>query len=138
MSTTQLALLVLLLPAAGAIVLAGRGWRLPRIVTQIVGPGVVWGSFVGVVALLWRHLTDPCAAPANRCWMPSNYDITYWTWIQSGSFQVPFNLLVDNLSIFMSLAITAAGGLIVTNSPRYMAHHTPPTPPPLLTHMYPP
>src|SRR5258708_2693879 len=127
MSTTQLALLVLLLPAAGAIVLAGRGWRLPRIVTQIVGPGVVWGSFVGVVALLWRHLTDPCAAPANRCWMPSNYDITYWTWIQSGSFQVPFNLLVDNLSIFMCLVVPGVGGLIVTYSVGYMAHEDGPS-----------
>src|ERR1700694_5989195 len=113
MGASQLALLVLLFPAAGAILLAGRGWRLPRIVAKIVGPGVVWASFVCVVALLWRHLTDPCAAPADRCWMPSNYDITYWTWIQSGSFQVPFNLLVDNLSIFMCLVIPGGGGLVV-------------------------
>ena len=34
MNTGQLALLVLLLPAAGAIILAGRGWRLPRIWTN--------------------------------------------------------------------------------------------------------
>ena len=64
MSTSQLALAVLLLPAAGAILLAGRGWRLPRIVTVIVGPGVVWASFAGHACPLLRqcqrrlHLLD--------------------------------------------------------------------------------
>jgi NADH-quinone oxidoreductase subunit L len=112
MSASQLALLVLLLPAAGAIVLAGRGWRLPRIVTQIVGPGVVWGSFVATLALFFGKASG---------------DFTYWTWIQSGTFQVPFNLLVDNLSIFMCLVITGVGGLIVTYSVGYMAHEDGPS-----------
>ncbi len=107
MSTQQLALLLLLLPAAGAILLAGRGWRLPRIVTQVVGPGVVWASFVCTLAL-WIN--------------KSSGDFTYWTWIKSGSFEVPFNLLIDNLSIFMCLVITGVGGLIVTYSVGYMAH----------------
>src|SRR5258708_5379030 len=49
MSTSQLALAVLLLPAAGAILLAGRGWRLPRIVTRVVGPGVGWAPFRSAV-----------------------------------------------------------------------------------------
>jgi NADH-quinone oxidoreductase subunit L len=105
MSSSQLALGVLLLPAAGAILLAGRGWRLPRIVTQIVGPGVVWASFAGTLALFFSQ---------------ANGDFTYWTWIKSGSFEVPFNLLVDNLSIFMCLVITGVGGLIVTYSVGYM------------------
>jgi NADH-quinone oxidoreductase subunit L len=112
MSASQLALLVLLLPAAGAIVLAGRGWRLPRIVTQIVGPGVVWASFVATLALFFGKASG---------------DFTYWTWIQSGTFQVPFNLLVDNLSIFMCLVITGVGGLIVTYSVGYMAHEDGPS-----------
>jgi NADH-quinone oxidoreductase subunit L len=127
LSASQLALLVLLLPAAGAIVLVGRGWRLPRLVTQIVGPGVVWASFVCVVALLWGHLNDRCAGPTDICYLSSNYDFTYWTWIQSGSFQVPFNLLVDNLSIFMCLVITGVGGLIVTYSVGYMEHEDGPS-----------
>src|SRR6202165_2702979 len=106
-STSQLALMILLFPAAGAIVLAGRGWRLPRIVTRIVGPGVVWASFIVTVNLYLNHVSA---------------DFTYWTWIQSGSFNVPFNLLIDNLSIFMCLVITGVGGLIVTYSIGYMAH----------------
>src|SRR5216684_1010338 len=111
-STSQLALLILLFPAAGAILLAGRGWRLPRIVTKIVGPGVVWASFVVTLTLF-----------INK----SSGDFTYWTWIQSGSFQVPFNLLIDNLSIFMCLVITGVGGLIVTYAVGYMDHEDGPS-----------
>jgi NADH-quinone oxidoreductase subunit L len=112
MSTSQLALAVLLLPAAGAILLAGRGWRLPRIVTVIVGPGVVWASFAATLALFFGS---------------ANGDFTYWTWIKSGSFEVPFNLLVDNLSIFMCLVITGVGALIVTYSVGYMEHEDDPS-----------
>jgi len=105
MSASTVALLILLFPAAGAILLAGRGWRLPRIVTVIVGPAVVWGSFVATLVLF-----------SNK----ASGDFTYWTWIKSGSFEVPFNLLVDNLSIFMCLVITGVGGLIVTYAVGYM------------------
>ncbi len=105
MSTSQLALLILIFPVAGALLLAGRGWRLPRIVTKIVGPGVVWASFVVTLILFFNSASG---------------DFTYWTWIQSGSFNVPFNILIDNLSIFMCLVITGVGGLIVTYAVGYM------------------
>jgi NADH-quinone oxidoreductase subunit L len=112
MSTGQLALLLLLLPAAGAILLAGRGWRLPRIVTKIVGPGVVWAAFAVTLTLF-----------INK----SSGDFTYFTWIKSGSFEVPFNLLIDNLSIFMCLVITGVGALIVTYAVGYMAAENDPS-----------
>ena len=112
MTTEQLALAVLLFPAAGAILLAGRGWRLPRFVTQIVGPGVVWASFAATLALFFSKASG---------------DFTYWTWIKSGTFEVPFNLLIDNLSIFMCLVITGVGGLIVTYSVGYMEHEDDPS-----------
>src|SRR5205807_8330857 len=99
MSNQALALLVLLLPAAGAVVLAGRGWRVPRVFTVIIGPGVVWASFVGVLSLFSSNAQG---------------DFTYWTWIKSGTFVVPFNLLIDHLSIFMCLVITGVGGLIIS------------------------
>src|SRR2546425_7781489 len=105
MSTSTIALLILVFPAAGAILLAGRGWRLPRIVTVIVGPGVVWASFVATLILFSNKLSG---------------DFTYWTWIKSGSFEVPFNILIDNLSIFMCLVITGVGGLIVSYAVGYM------------------
>jgi len=106
-SSPTLALLILLFPVAGALLLAGRGWRLPRVFTVIVGPGVVWVSFICTLALFFGKASG---------------DFTYWTWIKSGTFEVPFNLLVDNLSIFMCLVITGVGGLIVTYSVGYMEH----------------
>src|SRR6184192_4538545 len=112
MSMQTVALLVLLFPATGAILLAGRGWRLRRIVTQIVGPGVVWASFIATLVLLFNHTFN---------------DFYYWTWIKSGSFELPFNLLIDNLSLFMCLVITGVGGLIVTYSVGYMAHEDGPS-----------
>jgi NADH-quinone oxidoreductase subunit L len=111
-TSQTLALLVLLFPVAGAILLAGRGWRLPRIFTVIIGPGVVWASFVCVLALFSGQ---------------AHGDFTYWTWIKSGNLDVPFNLLVDNLSIFMCLVITGVGGLIVTYSVGYMEREDDPS-----------
>ena len=112
MTNQTLALLILLFPVAGAILLAGRGWRLPRIFTVIIGPGVVWASFVCVLALFSGK---------------AHGDFTYWSWIKSGSLDVPFNLLIDNLSIFMCLVITGVGGLIVTYSVGYMEREDDPS-----------
>src|SRR5206468_9795039 len=112
MSNGLVALLLLLFPAAGAVILAGRGWRSPRAVTVVVGPGVVWLSFLTTLALLLGKASG---------------DFTYWTWIKSGSFEVPFGLLIDNLSIFMCFVITGVGGLIVTYSVGYMEHEDGPS-----------
>src|SRR6202162_1128280 len=106
MSIQPLALLILLFPAAGAILLAGRGWRLPRVFTRIVGPGVVWASFIVTL---------------NPFLNKGSGDFTYFTWIKSGSFEVPCNLFIDNLSIFMCLVITGVGALIITYAVGYMA-----------------
>jgi NADH-quinone oxidoreductase subunit L len=104
-----LPLLILLLPAAGGALLAGRGWRWPRSFTVVVGPGVVWLSFF---AVLYGYATNV------------NVDQAYWTWIRSGSFDLPFNLLLDHLSLFMCLVITGVGGLIVTYAVGYMEHES--------------
>ena len=112
MNREALALLILLFPAAGALILAGRGWRLPRRVTQVVGPLAVWASFIVTVNLFLNQV---------------NGDFTYWTWIKSGSFELPFDILIDNLSLFMCLVITGVGGLIVTYSVGYMAHEDDPS-----------
>ncbi|TMC41005.1 MAG: NADH-quinone oxidoreductase subunit L, partial [Chloroflexi bacterium] len=99
MTPQLLALLVLLFPA-------------PRIFTVVVGPGVVWLSFLATLALFFGK---------------SSGDFKYWTWIKSGSFDVPFGLLIDNLSIFMCLVITGVGALIVTYSVGYMEHEDGPS-----------
>ncbi|MFZ0217944.1 MAG: NADH-quinone oxidoreductase subunit L [Candidatus Dormiibacterota bacterium] len=106
-----IALLVLALPAAGAVLLALTGRTLPRTAVKVVGPGVVWLSFVAVLLLLISSLQNDQA-----------HNFAYWTWIRSGSFQLPFDLYVDRLSIFMALVVTGVGALIVTYSVGYLAH----------------
>src|SRR6266851_49315 len=103
------ALAILLLPAAGAIFLGVFNWRGSRLLTQLVGPGMVWAAFVCVLILLFGNV---------------NQDFSYWTWIQSGSFLVNFDILIDHLSLFMCLVITGVGGLIVTYAVGYMEHET--------------
>jgi NADH-quinone oxidoreductase subunit L len=106
----SVALAVLLFPAAGALVLSLVALRVPRPVVKVVGPGVVWASFICVLVLL----ADSFSSGAH--------DFTYWTWLKSGAFEVPMNLLVDRVSIFMGLVITGVGGLIVTYAVGYMSH----------------
>src|SRR6266576_943370 len=48
-----------------------------QIFTVVIGPGVVWLSFLATLALLLGKASG---------------DFTYWTWIKSGSFEVPFGL----------------------------------------------
>jgi len=59
MTNETLALLILVFPAAGALLLAGRGWRFPRIFTVIIGPGVVWASFAATLALFLLIVSSP-------------------------------------------------------------------------------
>ena len=108
-----LALAILILPALGALVLAVGAFRLPRTAVKFIGPGVVWLSFVCVVVFFADNLGKPHA-----------YDFVYWTWIQSGGFDLPANLLLDRLSIYMGLVVTGVGGLIVTYAVGYMEHET--------------
>jgi NADH-quinone oxidoreductase subunit L len=106
-TTQAVALAILLLPAAGCVFLGAVNWRGPRLLTALVGPGVVWLSFLLV---LWLTVSG------------QQGDFTYWNWIKSGSFQVPVNLVVDHLSLYMCLVITGVGGLIVTYAVGYMEH----------------
>jgi NADH-quinone oxidoreductase subunit L len=108
----SVALAVLLLPAAGALLLALVALRAPRPLVKAVGPGVVWASFLCVLILLADSFSN-----GGRF-----HDFTYWTWLRSGAFDLPMNLLVDRVSIFMGLVITGVGGLIVTYAVGYMGH----------------
>ena len=110
------ALFVLLLPLAGAALLGTTALRVPRVAVQWIGPGVVWLSFFLVLFLLGDSLQTG-----------KPHDFTYWTWLRSGSFDLPANLLVDRLSVFMSLVVTGVGGLIVTYAVGYMEHEDNPS-----------
>src|SRR2546423_15567351 len=116
MTLLATALAVLLLPAAGALLLALTALRVPRLAVKLIGPGAVWAAFLCTMFLFGDSLASGKA-----------HDFTYWTWIQSGSFNVPANLLIDRLSIFMCLVVTGVGGLIVTYAVGYMGHESDPT-----------
>ena len=96
MSTRQLALLILLLPRGRRD--PARGPRLAPAAHRAPGSSA-------------RASCGPRSSSRWRLFFnKASGDFTYWTWIKSGSFEVPFNLLVDNLSIFMCLVITGVGG----------------------------
>ena len=116
MALQATALAILLLPIAGAFVLALTALRIPRWAVWVIGPGVVWAAFIGVLILF-----------ADSVQYGKAHDFTYWTWIQSGAFNVPANLLVDRLSVFMCLVVTGVGGLIITYAVGYMEHETDPS-----------
>src|SRR5215470_6543947 len=116
MALQATALAILLIPLAGAFTLAVTALRIPRWAIWAIGPGVVWLAFICVLILL-----------ADSLQYGKAHDYTYWTWIQSGAFTVPFNLLVDRLSVFMCLVITGVGGLIITYAVGYMEHETDPS-----------
>ncbi len=103
-----LAPLVLLAPLAGFLVNAVLGRLLPRRVVGWVGAGSIGLAFVFSLVILSQVLGG------------EKLDQSYFTWWQSGDFNVPFNLYVDALSTLMILVITGVGFLIHVYSIGYM------------------
>src|SRR5436305_6911804 len=103
-----LAPLVLLAPLVGFLVNALLGRLLPRRVVGWVGAGSIGLAFVFSLVILSQVLGG------------QKLDQTYFTWWQSGDFNVPFNLYVDALSTLMILVITGVGFLIHVYSIGYM------------------
>ncbi len=103
-----LAPLVLLAPLAGFLVNALFGRLLPRPVVGWIGAGSVGLSFLLALAIFAQVLGG------------HTLDQSYFTWWQSGDFNVSFNLYVDALSTLMVLVITGVGFLIHVYSIGYM------------------
>src|SRR5207253_6034682 len=103
-----LAPLVLLAPLAGFLVNALLGRLLPRRVVGWVGAGSIGLAFLFSLVILSQVLGG------------EKLDQSYFTWWQSGDFNVPFNLYVDALSTLMILVITGVGFLIHVYSIGYM------------------
>src|SRR5258708_9909876 len=103
-----LAPLVLLTPLAGFLVNALFGRLLPWRVVGWVGAGSIGLAFVFALVIFSAVLGG------------QKLDQSYFTWWQSGDFNVPFNLYVDALSTRMILVITGVGFLIHVYSIGYM------------------
>ena len=103
--------LIPLLPLAGFLCNGILGRRLPKSVINLVAVGSVVLSFAWVVKTL-AGLGDLHAPYIER----------YFTWIQSGNFQIGADFAVDRLTAVMLLVVTGVGSLIHIYSIGYMAH----------------
>jgi NADH-quinone oxidoreductase subunit L len=105
--------LLIALPLAGAIVLLVGGRLLDRI-GHIIGCATVLASFVLGLAIFFTVLGE---ASDDRI-----HQVSIFTWIQSGSLDIDFGLLIDPLSLTFVLLITGVGSLIHVYSIGYMSH----------------
>jgi NADH-quinone oxidoreductase subunit L len=104
--------LCLLAPLGGTIVITLLGTRISRVVAAWIATMSVFVGFGGAV---WAFVVMQSRQPDSRSEIT-----TAWTWLQSGSFKVGLELLVDPLSVVMMLIVSGVGGLIVLYSIGYM------------------
>ncbi len=105
--------LAVLLPLAGFAVNGLLALVRPgaRRLVDLVGPGVLVGSFVMMV-LAVRAL----AAPGG----PEAIEVTLWHWIATGGLDIGMTFRLDHLSGVMALVVTGVGSLIHVFSVGYM------------------
>ncbi len=108
----DLAWLILVFPALGALINLFIGDRLKERGIQVVASGAVLLSFVvslrlffGLSGLDEHHRT---------------VTVHLWDWITIGSFRAPAALLIDPLSVTMALIVTGVGALIHIYAGGYM------------------
>ncbi len=108
----ELAWLILVFPALGALVNLFVGDRLGERGIHVVASGMVVLSFVvslglffGLAGLDEHHRTAT---------------VHLWDWITVGSFHAPAALLIDPLSVTMALVVTGVGALIHIYAGGYM------------------
>ncbi len=110
---SSVAWLILLLPAAGAVLLMVGGRALNK-AAPIIGCLTVIAAFV--VGLL-VFLSTVGADAADRI-----HDVPIWSWMPVESLQIDFGLHLDPLSLTFVLLITGVGSLIHIYSIGYMQH----------------
>ncbi len=107
------AYLMVLLPAAGFVLLLAFGRRLGDPWAGWLGTAAVAGSFVAT-CITYAGLLGRPAGPSREVTQ------TYFTWIAAGSFHVKAGLLVDPLSMTMALFVSGVSMLIPLSSIGYM------------------
>jgi NADH-quinone oxidoreductase subunit L len=110
---TSLAWLLLVIPAAGAVVLLVGGKRLDK-AGPIIGCATVVADFVLGLAIF---LSTTGADAADRV-----HQVNMFSWIPVDTLQVDFGLYIDPLSLTFVLLITGVGALIHIYSIGYMSH----------------
>ncbi len=105
--------LLIALPLAGAIVLLLGGRLLDR-VGHLIGCATIIAAFVLGLFVFFALTSDPVSDRVH--------EVPIFTWIQSGSLNIDFGLLIDPLSATFVLLITGVGALIHIYSIGYMEH----------------
>ncbi len=113
MNPFNIAWLVIALPLLGFLFHAFFGKMVGKRIVGIVGSLLVFGSFGIGLHLLSLLLQRP---DHDRQVISTMAD-----WITVGKFHIPFELLIDPLSLLMVLIVTGVGGLIHVYSTGYMA-----------------
>ncbi len=101
--------LMLALPLAGFIILGAGGNLLPKWLVNLIGCGTVALAFILAAGDFFAY--GASTAP---------YDIVLWRWVTSGTLEIHAGLLVDKLSIIMTMVVTGVGFLIHVYSIGYM------------------
>jgi NADH-quinone oxidoreductase subunit L len=102
-------LLIPLLPFLGFTVNAFAGRRLPKSISGGLACLAMIASFGVSLASVWSLVSGGHVL-----------EQTVYTWLPSGSLQVPFELRLDTLSALMILVVTGIGSLIHVYSTGYM------------------
>ncbi|MEI6577027.1 MAG: NADH-quinone oxidoreductase subunit L [Bacteroidota bacterium] len=103
--------LILLFPLAGFLITALGKRFLNGRSAGIIASLAVFLSFAFAVALF---ISQKSSVNPSLC-------ITYGDWLRVGKLQIPFELLIDPLSIIMMLVVTGVGFLIHVYSIGYMS-----------------
>ena len=106
----ELLWLIPALPLLGFLVLLFFGRRLGEPVAGWLGTATVAASFLVAVAVFFGLRSQP----------ENTYEVSFFTWIPAGRFQVDFGFLLDPLSMTMVLFITGIAALIHLYSIGYM------------------
>ena len=104
--------LIPLFPLVGFLINGLWGKRLPKNVVGIIGSAAIGLSFLVTVSIFLEFLKLPAAArPVEK---------VVYTWMTSGSFQVPVAFLIDPLSLIMLLVVSGVSTIIHVYSVGYM------------------
>ena len=102
----------LFLPLAGFLVIASSSSWISRKMAGVVACSSVLLSFICFATLLYLHVAEDSGA----------LTVSLYRWIPLNSTNVDFSLLIDPLSLVMTLIITGVGFLIHLYSNGYMEH----------------
>ena len=121
-------LTVVLLPLVASVLLLFFGKRMQRVpfigrlhLTGFLAAASLIGAFVASVLLFADLLAITSSETAGGHGANTrSLSIHLWDWMTVGNFNVGIDLLVDQLSVVMSLVVTGVGSLIALYSISYM------------------